>query len=122
MKLGVMSALFSQMKLEDALDYCQKVGLQAIELPAGAYPGDPWKLNGIAKDKKAVADLKQKIAASTRHAIVLINITFFHGEHSFLIVNFLIGFEIEVAFFDQKLFHGGHSLKVMIDVLYIHIV
>jgi len=63
MKLGVMSALFSQMKLEDALDYCQKVGLGAIELPAGAYPGDPWKLNGIAKDKKALAELKQKIAA-----------------------------------------------------------
>ncbi|MCL2700123.1 MAG: sugar phosphate isomerase/epimerase [Phycisphaerae bacterium] len=63
MKLGVMSALFSQMKLDDALDYCQKVGLQAIELPAGAYPGDPWKLNGIAKDKKAVAELKKKVAA-----------------------------------------------------------
>jgi len=58
-----MSALFSQMTLEDALDYCQKVGLGAIELPAGAYPGDPWKLNGIAKDKQAVAELKKKVAA-----------------------------------------------------------
>ena len=42
MKLGVMGALFGGMKLNDALDYCQKVGLDAIELPAGAYPGDPW--------------------------------------------------------------------------------
>ena len=41
MKLGVMGALFGGMKLDDALDYCQKVGLDAIELPAGAYPGDP---------------------------------------------------------------------------------
>ena len=63
MKLGVMSALFGQMKLDDALAYCQKVGLQAIELPAGAYPGDPWKLNGIAGNKAAVADLKKKIAS-----------------------------------------------------------
>jgi len=63
MKLGVMAALFSQMKFEDALDYCQKVGLEAIELPAGGYPGDPWKLNGIAKDKQALAEVKQKIAA-----------------------------------------------------------
>ena len=41
MKLGVMGALFGGMGLDDALDYCQKVGLDAIELPAGAYPGDP---------------------------------------------------------------------------------
>jgi len=62
MKLGVMGALFGQMKLDEALDYCQKVGLQAIELPAGAYPGDPWKLSGIHKNAKALAELKTKIA------------------------------------------------------------
>jgi sugar phosphate isomerase/epimerase len=62
MKLGVMSALFGGMKLDDALKYCQKVGLEAIELPAGAYPGDPWGLGGIYKDKKALAKLKSKIA------------------------------------------------------------
>jgi len=62
MKLGVMSALFGGMKLKDALAYCQKVGLEAIELPAGAYPGDPWKLNGIHKDKKRLAKLKAQVA------------------------------------------------------------
>lgn len=62
MKLGVMGALFGGMKLNAALDYCEKVGLDAIELPAGAYPGDPWKLNGILKDKKKLATLKKKIA------------------------------------------------------------
>ena len=62
MKLGVMGALFGGMKLDDALDYCKKVGLKAIELPAGAYPGDPWKLVGIHKDKKRLAELKAKIA------------------------------------------------------------
>lgn len=63
MKLGVMGALFGGMKLDDALDYCQKVGLDAIELPAGAYPGDPWGLVGIHKNKAKLAELKAKIAA-----------------------------------------------------------
>ncbi len=62
MKLGVMGALFGGMRLNAALDYCQKVGLDAIELPAGGYPGDPWKLNGIHKDKVKLAKLKQKLA------------------------------------------------------------
>ena len=62
MKLGVMGALFSGMKLEEALDYCQRVGLQAIELPAGGYPGNPWNLQGIHKDKKRLAELKKMLA------------------------------------------------------------
>ena len=62
MKLGVMGALFGGMKLEEALDYCQRVGLNAIELPAGGYPGDPWKLQGIARDKKRLAELKAMLA------------------------------------------------------------
>jgi len=62
MKLGVMAACFAGMRLDKALDYCQKVGLDAIELPAGGYPGDPWKLGGIHKDKKKLATLKKKIA------------------------------------------------------------
>jgi len=62
MKLGVMGALFTGMKLDDALDYCQEVGLDAIELPVGAYPGDPWKLAGIHKNKKKLAELKKKLA------------------------------------------------------------
>ena len=62
MKLGVMGALFGGMKLEEALDYCQRVGLGAIELPAGGYPGDPWKLQGIARDKKRLAGLKAMLA------------------------------------------------------------
>ena len=62
MKLGVMGALFGGMELDTALDYCQKVGLDAIELPAGAYPGDPWRLSGIHKNKTKLAELKKKIA------------------------------------------------------------
>jgi sugar phosphate isomerase/epimerase len=62
MKLGVMGALFTGMKLDEALDYCKKVGLDAIELPVGAWPGDPWKLSGIHADKKKLSELKAKIA------------------------------------------------------------
>lgn len=42
MKLGVMGAGLGSMGFEKALDYCQKVGLDAIELPVGAYPGKPF--------------------------------------------------------------------------------
>ena len=62
MKLGVMGALFGGMTLDDALDYCKKVGLDAIELPAGAYPGDPWGLIGIVDDKARLDEVKGKIA------------------------------------------------------------
>lgn len=56
-----MSALFAKMELDEALKYCQKVGLQAIELPAGGYPGDPWKLSGIHEDRARLDELKVKI-------------------------------------------------------------
>ena len=58
MKLGVMSACFGGMEFKDALAYCQKQGLDAIELPAGAYPGDPWKLNGIMTRPEDLAVVK----------------------------------------------------------------
>ncbi len=62
MKLGVMGALFGGMKLDDALDYCAKLGLDAIELPVGCYPGDPWKLSGIHRNKVRLKELKARIA------------------------------------------------------------
>jgi sugar phosphate isomerase/epimerase len=53
MKLGVMSALFTGMQLDDVLDYCAEVGLDAIELPVGCYPGAPFFDPGevLASDK-----------------------------------------------------------------------
>jgi sugar phosphate isomerase/epimerase len=61
MKLGVMAACFAGMKLDAALDYCADVGLDAIELPAGGYPGDPWKLSGIHANKKKLEEMKAKL-------------------------------------------------------------
>ncbi len=62
MKLGVMAALFSGMSLEDALAYCRDIGLEAIELPIGPYPGDPWGLQGIHKSKTKLKKLKTMVA------------------------------------------------------------
>ena len=42
MKLGVMGAGLGAMGWDRALDYCQKVGLDAIELPVGCFPGTPF--------------------------------------------------------------------------------
>ena len=36
MKLGVMAAGLAGMGWDKALDYCRKMGLEAIEIPVGA--------------------------------------------------------------------------------------
>jgi sugar phosphate isomerase/epimerase len=65
MKLGVMGAGLGQMGWEKALDYCQKVGLDAIELPVGCYPGTPFfdpaaVLEDASAQQKIIADCKQR--------------------------------------------------------------
>lgn len=65
MKLGVMSAGLGAMGWEKALDYCQKVGLEAIELPAGAYPGTPFfdpaeVLKSRAEQDRIKEDVKRR--------------------------------------------------------------
>ncbi len=42
MKLGVMAALFAGKDLDEVLTYCAELGLDAIELPVGGYPGRPF--------------------------------------------------------------------------------
>jgi len=61
MKLGVMSALFANMSLDEALDYCASVGLDAIELPFGGYPGDPWKLRPVAHSSSKAKELLSRV-------------------------------------------------------------
>ena len=53
MKLGVMGTGLGGMKWEQALDYCKEVGLDAIELPVGCYPGTPGYESEIPEDVKA---------------------------------------------------------------------
>lgn len=40
MKLGVFTVLFQQLPFEDMLDRVQSLGLEAVEIGAGNYPGD----------------------------------------------------------------------------------
>jgi sugar phosphate isomerase/epimerase len=54
MKLGVMGAGLGGMGWKKALDYCEQVELDAIELPVGCYPGRPFfDPEKVLKDKTA---------------------------------------------------------------------
>jgi sugar phosphate isomerase/epimerase len=63
MKLGVLTVLFQDRPLEVALATLQKLGVQAVELGVGGYPGsahcDPAKL---LHNSAAIKAYKQKIA------------------------------------------------------------
>ena len=39
MKVGVLTALFGGMKLNDVIEYVSKLGLEAVEIGTGNYPG-----------------------------------------------------------------------------------
>jgi sugar phosphate isomerase/epimerase len=75
MKLGVLTALFSDQPLEKALEYIENAGLDAIELGAGNYPGtahcDPDVLlnddGELGKFKKLIADHGLMISALSCH-------------------------------------------------------
>ena len=60
MKIGSLSAAWSDKPFEEVLDFFAGAGLQAIEIGAGAYPGtahcDAAKLNKDAKARKAFVD------------------------------------------------------------------
>lgn len=75
MKLGVFTVLLGQQKLADALDYLRKLGVQAVELGTGGYPGtahvpaaellqDKSKLNDF---KKTITDSGMEISALSCH-------------------------------------------------------
>jgi len=61
MKLGVMSALFAGRPLEQVCEFVASSGLQAIELPVGAYPGkpffDPKRVLASAAEQKRIRSL-----------------------------------------------------------------
>lgn len=62
MKLGVLTNLFADRPLDVALDYLAKIGVQAVELGAGNYPGnahcDP---DILLKDPAAIKALRNNI-------------------------------------------------------------
>src|ERR1700747_1491670 len=69
MKLGVMSSGIAALGWEKALAYCQELGLEAIELPCGAYAKS--KLLD-AETVLAEASWQQKIKDDVaRHGLVI---------------------------------------------------
>src|SRR5581483_1227855 len=69
MLLGIMSSSIAPLGWDKALAYCQQLGLDAIELPCGAYPG-----SRLLDAEAAVADpgsqqrIKDDVA---RHGLVI---------------------------------------------------
>ena len=63
MKLGVFTALFSNLSFEDMLDKIEEAGLDCIELGTGAYPGDAHcKPAELLDDEKKLEAFQRAIA------------------------------------------------------------
>lgn len=75
MKLGVMNPVLSEYSFEEALDYLESLGVQAIEIGAGGFPGNqhlkPEELlqsaENIENYKKKLCDHKIEISAISCH-------------------------------------------------------
>jgi len=62
MKLGVLTVLFQDRPLDVALDTLQKLGVQAVELGAGAYPGNAHcNPEVLLHNPQAIREYKKKI-------------------------------------------------------------
>lgn len=69
MKLGVMSASIAPLGWDRALAYCRELGLDAIELPCGAYAKSPLL---SAEAALADASLRDKLMADVaRHGLTI---------------------------------------------------
>ncbi|MGN7402295.1 sugar phosphate isomerase/epimerase family protein [Cytobacillus praedii] len=63
MKLGVFTVLFSDKGLDEMLDYVASMGIEAVELGTGGYPGDAHcKVDELLADELKQKDFLEKIA------------------------------------------------------------
>ncbi len=59
MKLGVFLVLFGDKNLEEALDKAKELGLDAVEIGTGGYPGDAHcKVDQLLEDEKKLNNFK----------------------------------------------------------------
>ncbi len=62
MKLGVLTVLFHERPLETVLDHVAEMGLQAVELGTGAYPGNAHcNPDVLLKDRPAMLALRKAV-------------------------------------------------------------
>ncbi|MFM9872805.1 MAG: sugar phosphate isomerase/epimerase family protein [Fimbriimonadaceae bacterium] len=63
MKIGLFTALFGDKPLTEVLDICQSLGIQAVELGAGAYPGNPHlDVDKLLESKEARDNLHAELS------------------------------------------------------------
>ena len=63
MKVGVLTALFGGMKLNDVIEYVSKLGLEAVEIGTGNYPGAPHiNVGELLRSGKKIKEYKKKLA------------------------------------------------------------
>ena len=62
MKVGVFTALLSQMSLDDVLKKLKSVGVSTVELGTGNYPGDPHCKLSMLENRGELNTFKQKLA------------------------------------------------------------
>lgn len=63
MKVGVFMALLGNQPLPDALDYVASVGVQAVEIGTGGYPGDHLDRKALLQDVGKRKALRSKLDA-----------------------------------------------------------
>lgn len=65
MKIGLVSAAFAQQSLQETLQYCRGLGVDAIEIGCGGYPGDAHcPAEALLSDPKKLRDFKNVIQDS----------------------------------------------------------
>jgi len=61
MRVGVFTALLSQLSLDDVLKKLTSLGVTTVELGTGNYPGDPHCKLSLLENKTQLKEFKQKL-------------------------------------------------------------
>ena len=64
MRVGVFTALLSQLPLEDVLKKLKNLDMHTVELGTGNYPGDPHCKLSMLKSKVELNEFKKTITGS----------------------------------------------------------
>jgi len=61
MRLGIFTALFPNLTLDEVIKTIKKIGISTVELGTGNYPGDPHCKLSFLEDDQACAEFQQKL-------------------------------------------------------------